>query len=123
MADIPFRFGPVALTTADAFLVGATDNAITLTGVKPTPIDIQLSLRHIRIVNKSAIDTTFSLYVGTALDNKTEAIGTGTNVPANTAFDWYGDMFLDVGELLIGEASVNTRLVIQGDGVAFVTLG
>jgi hypothetical protein len=112
------NFGPVALTntlTTNILNPGITSLA-GVTGFTMT--QPYLIIRHIRIVNKTAGAVTFSLYKGGTAGNVagTEVIGTGYSVPANSAVDWYGIMRFDSGDFLVGGASANTSLTIEGEG-------
>ena len=46
----------------------------------------------------------------------TEVIGTGYSVAANSAFDWYGMLRLDVADFLVGGASAATSLTFEAEG-------
>jgi hypothetical protein len=75
-------------------------------------------LRHIRIVNKTSSAATFSLYLGATGANTagTEVIGTALSVPANSAYDWYGQLRMDAADFLVGGASANTALTFEAEG-------
>lgn len=111
-----FRFGPVALTTT------TTTNLLnppTATGGTNAGSSSQyIVLRHIRVVNKTAGSATFSLYLGATGANAagTEFIGTLMPVAAYSAYDWYGQIRIDAADFLVGGASANTTLTIQGEG-------
>lgn len=111
-----FRFGPLALTntTTTNILNPPTATGGTNGGASPQYI----VLSHIRIVNKTAGAVTFSLWLGGTGGNVagTEVIGTALSVAANSAFDWYGSLRLDSTDFLVGGASANTSLTIQGEG-------
>lgn len=113
-----FRFGPVALT-----------NTLTTNILNPTitslagPIGFTMTqayllVKHIRIVNKTAGAVTFSLWLGATGANAvgTEVVGIGLSIAANSAFDWYGLLRLDAADFLVGGASANVSLSIQGEG-------
>lgn len=111
-----FNFGPIALTST---LTTNLLNPATATGGTNGGSSSQyIILRHIRIVNKTAGAVTFSLYRGATGANAagTEVIGTGLSIPANSAYDWYGVMRFDAADFLVGGASANTSLSIQGEG-------
>lgn len=111
-----FRFGPVALTTTTTTNIL---NPPTATGgVNAGSSANYIVLRHIRIVNKTAGAQTFSLWLGATGANTagTEVIGIGLSVAANSSYDWYGIMRLDAADFLVGGASANTSLTIQGEG-------
>jgi hypothetical protein len=112
------NFGPVALT--NTLTTNILNSAITsLAGpVGFTMTQPYLIIRHIRIVNKTAAAVTFSLYKGLTGANTagTEVIGTGYSVPANSAVDWYGILRFDSADFLVGGASANTSLTIEGEG-------
>lgn len=115
-ANKVFRFGPVALTNT---LTTNILNPPTASGGTNAGSSSQyIVLRHIRIVNKTAGAVTFSLYLGATGANTagTEVIGTALSIAANSAYDWYGLMRLDAADFLVGGASANTSLTIQGEG-------
>lgn len=112
------RFGPVALTTT------LTTNILngTITSLAG-PVGITLTQpyfiwRHMRIVNKTGSAATFSLYLGLTGANTagTEFIGTALSVAANSAFDWYGMIRMDVADFLVGGAGTTTALTLEGEG-------
>lgn len=111
-----FNFGPIALTST---LTTNLLNPATATGGTNGGSSSQyIILRHIRIVNKTAGAITFSLYRGATGANAagTEVIGIGLSIAANSAYDWYGVMRFDAADFLVGGASANTSLSIQGEG-------
>lgn len=111
-----FRFGPVALTNT---LTTNILNPPTASGGTNAGSSSQyIVLRHIRVVNKTAGSATFSLYLGATGANAagTEVIGIAQVVAANSSYDWYGVLRLDAADFLVGGASANTTLVIQGEG-------
>lgn len=115
-ANKTFRFGPLALT---ATLTTNILNPPTATGGTNGGSSSQyIILRRLRIVNKTASNITFSLYLGLTGANTagTEVIGTGLNVPPNSAFDWVGQMRIDAADFLVGGASSATSLTIEGEG-------
>jgi len=77
-----------------------------------------LIIKHIRIVNKTGGAITFSLWLGATGANTagTEVIGQALSVAANSAFDYYGVLRLDVADFLVGGASAGTSLSIEGEG-------
>lgn len=116
MQNKVFRFGPVALTNT---LTTNILNPATATGGVNAGTSAQyIVLKHIRIVNKTSSAVTFSLWLGLTGANTagTEVIGQALSVAANTAYDWYGLMRLDSTDFLVGGASANTSLSIQGEG-------
>lgn len=116
MQNKAFRFGPIALTNT---LTTNLLNPPTATGGTNGGSSSQyIILKHIRIVNKTGGAVTFTLYLGATGANTagTEVIGTAYSVAANSAFDWYGYMRLDAADFLVGGASANTSLTIQGEG-------
>lgn len=111
-----FRFGPIALTSTTT-----TDllNPATATGgVNAGSSSQYIVLTHIRIVNKTAGAVTFSLWLGATGANAagTEVIGQATSVAANSYIDWYGKLRIDAADFLVGGASANTSLSIEGEG-------
>jgi len=111
-----FRFGPIALTTT---LTTNLLNPPTATGGVNAGSSAQyIILRQIRIVNKPAGAATFTLYLGATGANAagTEVFGVGTTVAANSSFVDGGMLRLDSTDFLVGGASANTTLTIQGEG-------
>lgn len=113
-----FRFGPVALT--NVLTTNILNPTITsLAGVVGfTMTQPYLLLKHIRIVNKTAGAVTCSFWLGATGANAvgTEVIGIGLSIAANSFVDWFGLLRLDAADFLVGGASANTSLSIQGEG-------
>lgn len=81
--------------------------------------DIQIILKHIRIVNKTVGAVTFSLWLGATGANAagTEVIGQGLSIPANSAYDWFSPgLLMRPADFLVGGASAGTSLTIEGEG-------
>jgi len=118
MADKLIRFGPVALTTT------LTTNILNCTVTSLAgPVGITLTqphmcIRHIRIVNKTGTAATFSLWLGATGGNVagTEVIGIALSVAANSSYDWYGMLNMEVADFLVGGAGTATALTIEGEG-------
>lgn len=111
-----FRFGPIALTNTTT--TNLLNPATATGGVNGGSSAQYIVLRHIRIVNKTAGAVTFSLWLGGTGSNTAgqEVIGQGTSIAANSNFDWYGVLRLDAADFLVGGASANTSLSIEGEG-------
>jgi hypothetical protein len=116
MQNKAFRFGPLALT--NTLTTNILNPATATGGVNAGSSAQYLLLRHIRIVNKTGGAVTFSLWLGATGGNAagTEVIGQGLSIAANSAYDWYGYMRMDAADFLVGGASANTSLTIQGEG-------
>ena len=116
MQNKVFRFGPVALTTTTTTNILNPPTASG--GVNAGSSSQYIVLKHVRIVNKTASAVTFSLWLGATGANAagTEVIGQALSIAANTAYDWYGMMRLDAADFLVGGASANTSLSIEGEG-------
>ena len=115
-ANKVFRFGPIALTNT---LTTNLLNPATVTGgVNSGSSPNYIVLKHIRIVNKTAGAITCSFWLGATGGNVagTEVIGIGLSVAANSFVDWFGILRLDTADFLVGGASANTSLSIQGEG-------
>jgi hypothetical protein len=110
------RVGPVALT--NTLTTNILNPAAAGSGTGYTPTASYIVLRHIRIVNKTSSAATFSLYLGATGANAagTEIIGTALSVPANSAYDWYGQLRMDAADFLVGGASANTALTFEAEG-------
>lgn len=112
------RFGPVALTTTlttNILNPGTTTGGV---GMPATSTNCYFILRHIRIVNKTASAATFSLWLGATGANAagTEVVGTGYSVAANSAFDWFGILTMEVADFLVGGAGTATALTFEAEG-------
>lgn len=93
-------------------------NVTSLAGpVGYTMTQAYVIIRHIRIVNKTGSAATFSLWLGATGGNVagTEVIGQGTSIPANSNFDWYGLLRMDVADFLVGGAGTATALTIEAE--------
>ena len=111
-----FRFGPLALTTATTTNILNPPSATG--GVNAGASPQYIILKHIRLVNKTAGAVTASFWLGATTANAagTEVIVQGTQVGANSYLDWYGQMRIDSTDFLVGGASANTSLSIEGEG-------
>lgn len=111
-----FRLGPLALTTT--LTTNILNPAAATGGVNGGSSGQYIILRHIRIVNKTGTAATFTLYLGATGANAagTEVIGIAYSVAANSAFDWYGQLRLDVADFLVGGAGTTTALTIEAEG-------
>lgn len=116
MNNKAFNFGPIALT--NTLTTNLLNPAAATGGVNGGASGQYIILKHIRIVNKTAGAVTFSLWKGATGGNVagTEVVGQAKSVAANDAYDWYGSMRFDTADFLVGGASANTSLAIQGEG-------
>lgn len=116
MQNKKFRFGPIALT--NTLTTNLLNPPAASGGVNGGSSGQYILLRHLRILNKTTSNATFSLWLGATGANTagTEVVGTAMVVAANSAFDWWGDLRLDTADFLVGGASANTTLTIQGEG-------
>lgn len=123
-------FGPVALTTTTTTNIFNPPTLTGGTGLHGTNTNTFFFLRHLRVVNKTNTACNFALWLGLTAANTagTEAIAggvattgalnanTGLTVAANSAFDWYGYLPIDVADFLVGGAQTASALTIQGEG-------
>jgi hypothetical protein len=112
------RFGAVLLSatlTTNILNPGTTTGGV---GMPLTSVNLYFIIRHIRVVNATATAATFSFWVGATGGNVSgkEFIGTGLSVPANSAYDWYGMLRLDVADFLVGGAGTASALTFEGEG-------
>jgi hypothetical protein len=110
------RTGPVALTTT--LTTNILNPNATSGGVGMGTPGLYIILRRIRIVNKTVSAATFSLWIGATGANAagTEFLGTTLSVAANSAFDWSGNVRLDVADFLVGGAGTTTALTFEAEG-------
>lgn len=118
MQQKPFRFGPVAMAAAAANILnpGTTTGGVNSTAAPNA--SLRIILTHIRVVNKTGVPATASLFVGATGGSAagTEFAFSAKSVPANDAVDWNGRMPLDVADFLTGLASGAATLTIEGEG-------
>jgi len=116
-ANKVFRFGPLALTST---LTTNILNPPTLTGgtnISGSYVNCYIIIKHIRIINKTGSAATFSLWLGaTGANTAGTEEWNAHSVPANSEYEWYGALRLDTSDFLVGGASANTTLIIQGEG-------
>jgi hypothetical protein len=126
-----FTFGPVALTTTTTTNIlnpGTTTGGVASTAA---PNDkLQITLTHVRVVNKTGTAAFFALWKGATGANAagTEVIAggaatagalnasTGVSVPANSYVDWYGNLIFTTSDFLVGGAGTATALTLEGEG-------
>ena len=122
MQNTPFRFGPIALTTT--LTTNLLNPATATGGVNGGSAAQYIVLKHLRILNKTAGAVTFSLWIGATGANAagTEFWGTAMSIAANSYVDYYGYVLLTSTDFLVGGASANTSLTIQGEGEIGVAL-
>jgi hypothetical protein len=117
MLNKSVRIGPVALTNAAANILNGT--VTSLAG----PVGITLTqpvitLKHIRLVNKTASAGTASLFIGATGGSAagTEFAFSAVPIPANSYVDWYGVLRLESTDFLTGLANANTTITFNAEG-------
>ena len=116
MNNRAFRFGPIALTTT---LTTNLLNPAALTGgVNGGSGGAYIILRRIIVVNKTSGAVTFSLWRGaTGANGAGTELASAFSVPANSYFPLPNVYLrLDIGDFLVGGASANISLTIEGEG-------
>lgn len=120
MGGMEFRFGPLALTstlTTNILNPGTTTGGVNCTAA-PYAV-LHLLIHHIRLTNKTGSAATVTLYIGATGAN---AAGTellvAKSVPANDYVDvWFpSPVRLGTADFLVGGASANATITIQGHG-------
>lgn len=111
------RFGPVALGTGAANLI----NPPTLTGgtgLAGTNSNTYILLYHIRLVNKTGIAATASLYIGAtgASAAGTEFAFNTTTIAANSFVEWFGILRLEPADFLTGLANATSTVTFEAEG-------
>ena len=111
-----FRFGPVALTTV--LTTNLLNPPEASGGVNAGASPQYIVVKHLRVTNKTNAAASFSMWLGATGANAagTEVIGQGQIVAANTSYDWYGLLRIDVADFLVGGASTANALSISGEG-------
>jgi hypothetical protein len=122
MARKDYRLGPLLLTNAVANICnpGTTAGGVNSSG--GVNANLRIAIEHIRIVNKTAGNVSYSLFIGATGGSApgTEFMGNAKLVLANDVDDWYGRVVLDVADFLTGIASANDSLTIEAEGEIFV---
>lgn len=115
-ANKVFRFGPLALT--NTYTTNILNPATATGGVNAGSSSQYVVLKHIRWVNKTAGAVSFRHFLGATGANAagTEVLGYDVSVPANSYVDWYGLLRIDAADFLVGGASANTSLTMEGEG-------
>lgn len=115
----PYRFGPLALTTTygtnivnPGTTTGGTNGSGGVYG------NLQIILKHIRIVNKTGSAATFRLFIGATGGTAagTEFFGYDLSVAANSYVEWFGVLVLNTADFLTGGSNTATALTIEGEG-------
>jgi hypothetical protein len=129
-ANKKVRFGPVALSLTTTTNIINPPTISGGAGVAGANTGTYLLVTHLRVVNKTNVAASFGLWLGATGANAagTEVIagaaasagaltaGTGISVAANSYFDWFGQMRMDVADFLVGGAGTATALTIEGEG-------
>jgi hypothetical protein len=110
-------YGPAALSAT------LTTNLVSTGAFSGGPLGVYGYdiVKHIHVVNKTGGAVTFSLWIGATAGN---AAGTeffnAHSVPANSEFDWYGNLKMLSTDFLVGGASAGTSLTIVIEGESYV---
>jgi hypothetical protein len=79
-------------------------------------------IKHIHVANKTGSAATFSLWLGaTGANAAGTELFTAVNVPANSVYDWYGNLKMVNTEFLVGGSGTATALTITIEGEQSVT--
>lgn len=117
MQNKRFRFGPIALT--NTFTTNLLNPPTATGGTNGGSSAQYILLKHLRAVNKTTSAVTVSLWIGATGANAagTEFAWQAKTIPANDYIDWFGpDIRLDSADFLVGGASANTAVSLQGEG-------
>ncbi len=115
-ANKVFNFGPIALTNT---LTTNLLNPPTATGgTNGGSSPMYIIIKHARVVNKTAGAVTCSFWKGLTGANTagTEFWGNALSVAAQSYIDFYGLWRFDSTDFLVGGASANTSLSLEGEG-------
>lgn len=114
----PFRLGPVALiltTPTNICNPGTTTGGVA----SGSGSSLYIILKHIKIVNVTGSNASFTMAIGTTAVTPTSAnafMGFGTIISANSSIDWYGSVRLDVADFLVGFSNTTAALTLTGEG-------
>lgn len=111
-----FNFGPIALT--NTLTTNLLNPATATGGVNGGSSAQYIIIKHFRVVNKTAGAVTCSFWKGATGANAagTEILGQALSVAANSYVDFYGLWRFDSTDFLVGGASANTSLSLEGEG-------
>lgn len=111
-----FNFGPIALTTT--LTTNLLNPATTTGGVNGGSSAQYIVIKHFRVVNKTAGAITCSFWKGATGANAagTEFLAQALSVAANSYVDFYGLWRFDSTDFMVGGASANTSLSLEGEG-------
>lgn len=112
----------IAIPAAAANLFNAAITSVA-GGVNITHTQPYVLIRHIRVMNKSALPVNVTMYKGAtgASAAGTEFAFGAATVPANGYLDWYGSARFDSTDFLTGVAGTVTTLVANIEGeIGFV---
>lgn len=111
-----FNFGPIALTTT--LTTNLLNPATATGGVNGGSSAQYIVIKHFRVVNKTAGAVTCSFWKGATGANAagTEFLAQGLSVAANSYVDFYGLWRFDSADFMVGGASANTSLSLEGEG-------
>jgi hypothetical protein len=98
-------FGPVPFAAAAANIY-TTPSALIYDNIK-----------HIHVVNTTAGALPFTLFVTQATGAETagKEFIVGQSVPANSSWDWYGNLKLTSADFLVGHAAVTMTIMAEGE--------
>lgn len=103
MADVVKRvYGPTQLPTAATTLYTVPTSTVTV-------------LRYVRFVNTTGTDRTVTMSIGA--DAAGTRLFSALTVPANSAYDWSGNVPLTPGETLVGYANAAAAVTCVVSGV------
>jgi len=78
-------------------------------------------IKHIHVANKTGSAATFSLWLGVTGGNAAGTeLFTAVSVPANSVYDWYGNLKMLSTDFLVGGAGTATALTIVIEGEQYV---
>ncbi len=115
-ANKVFGFGPIALT--NTLTTNLLNPATATGGTNSGSSAMYIVIRHFRVVNKTAGAVTCSFWKGLTGANTagTEILGIGLSIAANSFQDFFGGWRFESTDFLVGGASANTSLSLEGFG-------
>lgn len=111
-----FNFGPIALT--NTYTTNILNPATATGGTNGGSSSQYIVIRHFRVVNKTASAVSCRFFKGATGANAagTEILGYDLSCAANSFLDFYGIWRFDAADFLVGGASANTSLSLEGEG-------
>lgn len=74
-------------------------------------------IKHIHVVNTTAGALVFTLFLSQVTGTETagKELFVGVSVPANSVYDWYGNLKMLSTDFLVGHAAITMTITVEGE--------